>query len=147
MDKKKNFRKPKKLLSDLDMVLKINIPTYKVGKLENKFVKSDIQINKKDITATPFSKFEDDDMVKLTPKDLNQKVYNYNTIILSSFDVKTTHKKQGGFTIKDLWSAILNHERVARLESNWFGGIDAHHIYFEGLNLQKEGYYTIFWGS
>jgi hypothetical protein len=50
------------------------------------------------------------------------------------------------FSAKDLIAAIEETERQTRKYSEWFGGIDCHHIYFEGMRA-KDGVWQIFWGS
>jgi len=51
------------------------------------------------------------------------------------------------FRAGDLLLAIEEHERLTRGNTEWFGGIDCHHIYFEGLHKQADGSYRVEWGS
>lgn len=51
------------------------------------------------------------------------------------------------FTVRDLIDAIEKTERAQRSEGHWMGGIDVHHIYFEGLELVAPGSFQILWGS
>jgi hypothetical protein len=51
------------------------------------------------------------------------------------------------FTVRDLTAAIAETERQARGETDWFGGIDVHHVFFEGIELEADGVWWIRWGS
>ena len=59
------------------------------------------------------------------------------------------HKAPNGrhFTVQDLLVAIEETERRTRGESEWFGGIDVHHIYFEGIRPIADDVWSISWGS
>ena len=52
-----------------------------------------------------------------------------------------------GFTVKELAAAITETERRGRGSSEWLGGIDTHHVYFEGIELEEDGVWCINWGS
>ena len=60
-----------------------------------------------------------------------------------------THDAPNGshFTVRELLRAVEETERRARPRSQWFGGIDVHHVCFEGLYLWDAGVWTILWGS
>jgi hypothetical protein len=51
------------------------------------------------------------------------------------------------FTVRDLAAAIAETERQTRGQTEWLGGIDVHHIYFEGIELEEDGVWFISWGS
>jgi len=53
------------------------------------------------------------------------------------------------FTARDVLAAIEETERRARGTSNWFGGVDIHHIFFEGIHPddEKGEVWRIVWGS
>jgi hypothetical protein len=51
------------------------------------------------------------------------------------------------FTVSDLLQAVEETERQTRSASEWFGGIDVHHVFFEGLMPEKDGSWSIAWGS
>ena len=52
------------------------------------------------------------------------------------------------FTVSEVVKAVEKFERVDRPKSKWFGGIDCHHVFFEGLcpNAEKNAF-CIRWGS
>ena len=45
----------------------------------------------------------------------------------------TTMTKASYFTIAEVINAIVDLERVDRPQSEWCGGVNCNHIYFEGL--------------
>lgn len=60
-----------------------------------------------------------------------------------------SHKAPNGkyFTVHDLLSAVEETERLTRGESTWFGGIDIHHTFFEGIHPAADNVWEIHWGS
>ena len=51
------------------------------------------------------------------------------------------------FTVLDLIRAIEETERQTRGGSDWLGGVDIQHVYFEGLFEEEDGTWSIGWGS
>jgi hypothetical protein len=51
------------------------------------------------------------------------------------------------FTTRDLTAAIVETERQTRGGTEWFDGIDVHHVFFEGIKLDDDGVWSIGWGS
>jgi hypothetical protein len=51
------------------------------------------------------------------------------------------------FTVRELLLAIEETERQTRNESEWLGGVDVHHIFFEGIHEDSDGVWQIRWGS
>ena len=49
--------------------------------------------------------------------------------------------------MRDALLAVAKFEKVARQTSEWFGGVDTHHIFFEGMHKDKDGCYSVYWGS
>jgi hypothetical protein len=64
-------------------------------------------------------------------------------------DRVVTHKAPNGefFSVEELFLAIEETERQTRGESEWLGGIDVHHIFFEGIHPDNDGVWFIGWGS
>lgn len=50
------------------------------------------------------------------------------------------------FTVQEFLDVVGKLETAVRGETEWFGGIDAHHVYFEGL-MGANGRYSVEWGS
>ncbi len=93
---------------------------------------------------------EDDDRA-LTEDEAARVVLRAPSIRLGSLDAEGSveHRAPDGetFTVHDLLGAIAETERQLRAETNWMGGIDVHHIYFEGLEETPEGVWVCAWGS
>lgn len=51
------------------------------------------------------------------------------------------------FRVRDLLAAVEETERRSRGDSEWYGGIDVHHVFFEGIHLGTDGQWRIRWGS
>lgn len=147
------------MLDGYSVVLNIDIETYqRPGPLLNEFVKEGVKI--KSISIDEISKFvydedEEVEIVLLTKKELNTICYNEKKITLieerSQFNkgFGKTFTNNKGFTVREMFNVIVEFEKETRPLSNWFGGVDAHHIYFEGFRKyqDKENTYTICWGS
>lgn len=67
---------------------------------------------------------------------------------VSTKRVKRTFKnKRGYFTCGELIDNIVQFENTSRIFTNWFGGIDCHHVFFEGLRSSGKDTYIVQWGS
>jgi hypothetical protein len=141
------------VLDNICAVLDIEIETYQVGNLLNNFVKADSQIKSinwsKDDHGDEFTIFNDDDLEPLSQLLLQKICIKDENLTLTSYI--SGHEKSftssGGFTIQNMMNSILEFEREARSKTDWFGGIDAHHIYFEGISKVGPNKYSIHWGS
>jgi hypothetical protein len=51
------------------------------------------------------------------------------------------------FTIRDLVRVVAETERQTRGQTEWLGGIDVHHCFFEGIQEREHGLWEITWGS
>ena len=90
-----------------------------------------------------------DDLVELSDKELDVCAYKSKSVRLGCGEYFAPDNKDY-FSIKDLLEAICKNEEIdrAREENFWFGGIDCHHIFFEGMSLDCCGnYYHVSWGS
>ena len=93
--------------------------------------------------------YKEDDIIE--SDDLNlQKVFKGDDITLicnrSSYE-KTFKVENGGLTALELTNIICDFEKNSRNYTEWFGGVDTHHIFFEGMFQVEPGKYSIFWGS
>lgn len=88
------------------------------------------------------------DFRPLTEDELDRVVFDAAEIALASHGQSVTHPAPDGqrFTVRDLLAAVEQHERQTRAESDWFDGIDVHHIFFEGIEW-SDGAWHIHWGS
>jgi hypothetical protein len=93
--------------------------------------------------------YEDDDFRPLTEAELSAVAFPHPEIVMRGLGRPVRHAAPNGayFTVRDLLAAVEETERATRPESSWFGGVDAHHVFFEGLYPDGEGVWEISWGS
>lgn len=93
---------------------------------------------------------DNDETRPLNEDELNWVVFQRPSIQLAGeADVPVKHEAPNGreFTIRDLARAIVETERQTRGQTQWLGGIDVHHCFFEGLEEREDGSWGITWGS
>jgi len=75
-----------------------------------------------------------------------QVIYPFNEITIESNGVTKKFVSEDGFDVINLYDYVLEIEKEARSLTNLCGGIDLHHIFFEGLHLEGD-VYVAYWGS
>jgi hypothetical protein len=104
---------------------------------------------------------EKNDFDRVSEEELNEIIYEHDTLTLQKYlscsdeqgalmaKYYKKYKCAGGFSAKRVLKCIADFETEVRpMEKNrWFGKIDQHHTFFEGLTLKDDNSYTIFWGS
>lgn len=86
----------------------------------------------------------------LTEAELQLEIFHKPRIRLRGMgEGVVEHKAPNGksFTVKEMFAAIEKTERGTRGNSEWLGGIDVHHRFFEGIYQDENGDWEIFWGS
>jgi hypothetical protein len=86
----------------------------------------------------------------LTAAELDALAFRANSIPLRSEDGEVIlHAAPNGshFTVRELLRAVEETERRTRANSEWFGGVDVHHLYFEGIHPGEDDVWEIYWGS
>lgn len=86
----------------------------------------------------------------LTEEEWSRIVVREPTIrLVSDAKVVVAHDAPNGafFTVRDLTAAVEETERRTRGQTEWFGGIDVHHVFFEGIDQREDGVWTVAWGS
>jgi len=73
--------------------------------------------------------FDADDLRPLTEAELDRVVFRGEALTLH------------------VLAAVEETERQTRAEPSWFGGIDVHHVFFEGLEAEAGEVWRIGWGS
>lgn len=112
-------------------------------------LKADPQAKIKSVKLSP-SVWENDDFRDLTDEEMNQVVFEEPQIRLGSHEGTVTHQAPNGkhFTVQDLIQAIEITEKETRAKTEWFGGVDVHHVFYEGLHWSgAEESWRIMWGS
>ena len=128
------------------------------GMLLNRFENGNSQI--KSMSFSQPQMYVDDDFIDFDKEQMNRIGFTDNSITIYALrydmrdsskttETKMTFNAKNGknFTFKELLDCVLEFEKVDRPKTLWFGGVDCHHVYFEGLHLNKNGSYSIFWGS
>ena len=91
-----------------------------------------------------------DEFRELTPEELDSLAFHGEQIKLRSLsgDVVSHDAPNGAFfTVRELLHAVEETERQTRDRTEWFGGIDVQHWFFEGIYLAPDGVWDIVWGS
>jgi hypothetical protein len=124
-------------------------PCNQIGNLLNHSEHPDSQIT--DITHSPLMYFDEekDDLIELSEEELKTAAFVGDQITFEgpSGTVMTFKTVKGYFTVLELVRVIVEFEKHDRPKTNWFGGIDTHHIYFEGIASCNNGIHSIYWGS
>lgn len=91
------------------------------------------------------------DFRELTDEERNMVVLTVSAIRLKSEGgVIVEHKAPNGkhFTVQDILDCVVETERQTREKSDWFGGPDLHHVFFEGIHKDEhKDFYRVWWGS
>jgi hypothetical protein len=95
--------------------------------------------------------YENDASRALTEDEWRRVVLRAPKIRMAYIDtpeVVVEHDAPNGktFTVRDLKAAIEKTELAGREKGEWLGGIDVHHIFFEGIDLEDD-VWMICWGS
>ena len=152
---------PTPALQDLSFTLEIETTDTapQQGILLNRFEEPDSDIASLD--ASPLRRWDEsvDKFFELTPDEQAQPGYVGKTLVLESVKktregrvVSTTREvynnDKGFFTLAEVVALIVEFERIDRPKSQWFGGVDCHHVFFEGLYPNSDGdAFGISWGS
>ena len=99
--------------------------------------------------------FDGEDIHEVTEAELAETAFDYPEINLvwqpaPGRDYLVCHRDAPNgthFTLQDLIDTIVGAENLFRPHSEWFGGIDTSHVYFEGFTQHGEHTFSIAWGS
>ena len=129
-----------------------------MGPLLNRFECSDAKVV--DIGGSDITKYDSElnDHILLTHEELDVPAFIGTEITFSNLWIDRNGNKvdesrmsfsnnTGYFTTKQMVDMVIAFEKVDRPKSSWFGGIDAHHVWFEGVKKDEDGFYFIRWGS
>ena len=73
--------------------------------------------------------------------------HDMDTDEITGTTIKTFTQK-GGFSCWDVIKCIKEFERRDRPKTKWFGGIDCHHVFYQGIYFNKDNKTLgITWGS
>lgn len=139
-----------KFFNGLSAILKITLtePTEAISPaLENQKATPAAKIESLELTPSVFLR-ESSEFRDLTPEELALVVLEEKSIRLRGLGEAIEHEAPNGssFTVSELLAAIAKTERQTRDQSEWFEGVDVHHIFFEGIH-QEDGIWQARWGS
>lgn len=128
--------------------IELTEPTQNIGTLLNQRATPEARI--KSLRLVPEIFVEDSGSFReLTSEELHSVAFNGSEITLvNDAEQPVTHKAPNGksFSVSDLLKAVEETERQTRGNTEWFGGIDVNHVYFEGIDFD-DGVGMICWGS
>lgn len=131
------------------LAIELDAPARPMAGLENIQASPDARIVRLELQAEYYDR-ETGEVRPLTPAELERVVFRGRSIQLRSEDGEpVTHHAPNGehFTVTELLRAVEETERQTRGQSEWFGGVDVHHVYFEGVHPAEDGAWEICWGS
>ncbi len=148
----------KKLCFTLDIETTNTAPQR--GMLLNRFEEPDSRIISINIGEVSYYDEKVGDLVPYTKAKLKTMPgYTADTMTFKSVwhDMKTneitgttikTFTQEGGFSCWDVLKCIKKFEKRDRPKTQWFGGIDCHHVLYEGIHFNKDNKTLgISWGS
>ncbi len=152
---------PTPMLQKMNFILHIKTTNTSPqhGVLLNRFEQPDSVITH--ISAGPIEQFDRimNEMIELSVDEKDEPAYIGETLTLESVwqtrdgrIVDSTRRvynnTKGFFTVAEIVAHIVDFERIDRPKSKWFGGVDCHHVFFEGFrpNLTRDAF-CICWGS
>jgi hypothetical protein len=129
--------------------IELTVPAEPGARTYNLRASPEAQISNLRLHTRVFNR-QTDGFRDLTPDELDSVAFRDNRITLRglSGDV-VAHDAANGefFTVRELLHAVEDTERQTRDRSEWLGGVDTHHCYFEGIHLADDGVWDITWGS
>ncbi len=151
MGKKKKSSHPElKFFNSLSARLYIDLsePPEQIANLLNVRATPDAEILRLELRAEVFIE-EESKFRPLTDEEYHSVAFQGSSITLQSEDGDPiTHNAPNGshFTVRELLQAVEETERRTRGQTEWLGGIDVHHVYFEGIHKSGD-VWEIYWGS
>ena len=129
--------------------IELTVPPEQIGNLDNVRATPEAKIKSLKLTAEVFNR-DAKIFRELTPEELQSVAFRASRITLRGEGGSTvTHAAPNGafFTVQDMLKAVEETERQARGNSEWLGGVDVHHVFFEGIHPGDDGIWEIYWGS
>lgn len=127
--------------------IKLTKPTYRIGRLYNEFADKNAKIKSIDFHFDFGDEECYEEPIKEIYKQIAIKAKSINIKSETDQIIKFIAPNGKYFTFKDLEKIVKTVEKKTRGNTEWFGGIDCHHIFFEGIHKVKKGLYQLHWGS
>jgi hypothetical protein len=136
------------LSGKLNIVL--DVPAQPVANLLNLQAAPDARVVRLELHAEVFDR-DTKEFRSLTPQELDSVAFRGSSIRLRGEDAEeaVSHVASNGsyFTVRELLRAVEETERRTRAQSAWLGGVDVHHVFFEGIEPGEDDAWEICWGS
>ena len=131
------------------LVIQLDVPAEPIGRLLNLRASPDARLIRLELRAEVFNR-DTKEFRPLTPQELDGIAFRGTCIRLQSEDGEpVSHDAPNGafFSVRELLSAVEETERQSRDQSEWLGGVDVHHVFFEGIHSDEGDVWEIDWGS
>lgn len=130
------------------LVIKLSEPARPVGQLLNVAASPTAQIQS---VSFEVKVFESRKFRPLTDEEWRRVVIPEAHLRMASgvarqLVIEHTAPNPRGFDVRALCDALAKTEHVGRQQTEWFGGIDVHHVTFEGLTREGD-VWIVNWGS
>jgi hypothetical protein len=137
--------------NSLSAILEIELttPPEQIGNLLNERATPEARIQSIKLTPEVYNR-DTETFRELTNEEIESIAFQGNQITLRGEGGGTvTHDAPNGrfFTVKELFDAVAETEKQSRHNTEWFGGVDVHHIFFEGIHHTDDDIWEIYWGS
>jgi hypothetical protein len=129
--------------------IELDVPAQPIGNLQNLRAAPAARVVRLALRAQVFNR-DTKAFRALTPQELDAVAFRGSFIRLRSEggDVVRHDAPNGSlFTVRELLQAVEETERRTRSRSEWLGGVDVHHVFFEGIEPGEDGVWEICWGS
>lgn len=134
-----------------ELKVELTVPTQQIADLANVRATPEARVVRVKLHAQVFNS-DTQEFRALTPTELDSVAFRAGCIRLrgESGQVVDHHAPNGTyFTVRQLLDAVEETERQTRDKSDWFDGVDVHHVFFEGIHPSEDedGVWDIYWGS
>lgn len=129
--------------------IELSSPAQPIGGLLNLAASPDAKVMTLRLTTGVYDEAVDESR-PLTEDELRRVVFEAPRLRLRGESGEViTHEAPDGrhFSVRDLLAAVEETERRTRSGTEWLGGVDVHHTYFEGIHRTDDGVWEIYWGS
>ena len=98
------------------------------------------------------------DLIYVRPEEMSQVAFRGEELCIETSSSLSSRKRMrmsfptdeetGSFTVRQVLDNVLDFERAVRPHTEWFGGVDVGHVFFDGLvRDEATGRYSVRWGS
>jgi hypothetical protein len=129
--------------------IELTVPPEKIGNLDNVRATPEAKVKSLKLAAKVFNR-DSGTARELSPDELQSVAFRASQITLrGEGGGAVTHQAPNGkfFTVQEMLNAVAETERQTRVKSEWFDGVDVHHVFFEGIHPGEDGVWEIYWGS